>query len=112
MELTDLQKRLDSLTQQNFEDVSIMRSVAADLTVSAYMLEAVHQMLDAIEPRKMQLAQRIAGLVPSPAPAIENQPQDDLPSFMRHVTERVRGYDEPQSDLAAAIVGLRQRAAE
>ena len=114
MELNELQREFDRLTQQTYQDTAIMRGIAADLTAQAYMLEAVHQMLDAIEPRRNQLAQRIqASLLPAPqqAPQIHGNPEDDFPAFVRRVDEQVRDY-EPQSDLARVIQGIRNRAAE
>jgi hypothetical protein len=98
MDLTELQRQLDALTQQEHQDESTLRSVAADLTRQAYMLEAVHQLLDIIEPRKMQLAERIASIVPRQSAVAQRQTPpplpraDDLDDFVGRVAARYSPY--------------------
>ena len=112
MTLSELQKQLDTLTQKNYEDLAGMRSISADLTASAYMIEAVHQMLDAIEVRKLELAQRIAGMLPAPPMASQIDEERDTRAFVGRVASHVRqdeiGSDE---DLERIVRNLRRHEA-
>lgn len=98
MDLTELQRQLDALTQQEHQDESTLRAVAADLTRQAYMIEAVHQLLDIIEPRKMHLAERIATIAPrQPAVAQRQTPPplprvDEMDDFVGRIAARCSPY--------------------
>lgn len=101
MDLTELQRQLDALTQQEHQDESTLRSVAADLTRQAYMIEAVHQLLDIIEPRKMHLAERIASIVPRHPSVAQRQTPPPIPTHGSDVggfVSRVAGHVSQMGD--------------
>jgi hypothetical protein len=108
-ELEDLQRQLDKLTQQNYQDTEIMRSVAADLTAKAYLIEAVHQMLDAIGPRTMHLAQRIAGMIPSSQTPPQINEDRETRAFVGRVARHSQDDEIGSDDDLARIISNLQR---
>jgi len=109
IDVDHLSAQLDGLTQKHFRDMEVMRSVAADLTAEAYLLDALHSMLDHLEPRKMQLAQRIARIVPPSQMAPPIAQDDDTRAFVGRVAQHSRNDEIGSDDDLGRIIANLQR---
>jgi len=109
IDVDHLAAQLDHLTQKHFRDMEVMRSVAADLTAEAYLLDALHSMLDHLEPRKVHLAQRIARIVPPSQMAPPIAQDDDTRAFVGRVAQRSQQHEMGSDEQLERIIANLQR---
>lgn len=99
--MTNIKRPIDQLTHTHYSEMMAMQAMASNLTEQAYMVEAVHHMLDTIERRKADLAQRIGTLVPQPITPPPLPPQQQAQQQRPQYHPQHQGH--PQSEEQAFV---------
>jgi hypothetical protein len=96
-------RQLQNLTIKSYADIGAMGEAAAELTKEAFMVNALHHMLDEIDNRKRELANRLMGALPAHLahPSINATP----------VMPPVEDQSE-EAELTRIIANLRRASAE